>query len=58
MADAPTLSPEPSRSVLALARTLVAAARPWEPGGRGDFTWGVVESVDPESAGINPLHYK
>src|SRR5262249_12113355 len=29
MADAPTLSPEVSRSVLALARTLVAAARSW-----------------------------
>src|SRR5215472_537252 len=29
MADVPTLSPEVSRSVLALARTLVAAARGW-----------------------------
>jgi hypothetical protein len=29
MADAPTLSPELSRSVLVLARTLVAAARSW-----------------------------
>ena len=29
MSDAPTLSPEVSRSVLALARTLVAAARSW-----------------------------
>ncbi len=29
MADAPTLSPELSRSVLALARALVAAARSW-----------------------------
>jgi HEAT repeat protein len=29
MADAPTLSPEVSRSVSALARTLVAAARTW-----------------------------
>src|SRR5881394_986327 len=29
MADAPTLSPEASRSVSALARTLVAAARSW-----------------------------
>jgi len=29
MADAPTLSPEVSRSVSALARTLVAAARSW-----------------------------
>ena len=31
MADAPTLSPEVSRSVLALARTLVATARSWAP---------------------------
>src|SRR5436189_5882834 len=29
MADAPTLSPEASRSVSALARTLVTAARSW-----------------------------
>ena len=29
MADAPTLSPEVSRGVSALARTLVAAARSW-----------------------------
>jgi hypothetical protein len=134
MADAPTLSPEVSRSVLALARTLVAAARgralyppehpavrgsldrlhaaiadangeqicsfgvtpdtllvagvpsegrepvadgeaarglhdrdvmleeamrinTWEPDGRGDFTGAVVEAVDPEAAGIDPLKY-
>jgi putative nucleotidyltransferase with HDIG domain len=29
----------------------------WEPDGRGDFTWGVVEAVDPEAAGIDPLQY-
>ena len=29
----------------------------WEPDGRGDYTWAVVESVDPEVAGIDPLAY-
>jgi putative nucleotidyltransferase with HDIG domain len=29
----------------------------WEPGGRGDFPWAVVEAVDPEAAGIDPLQY-
>jgi putative nucleotidyltransferase with HDIG domain len=29
----------------------------WEPDGRGDFTWAVVEAVDPEAAGIDPLKY-
>jgi putative nucleotidyltransferase with HDIG domain len=29
----------------------------WEPDGRGDFTWAVVEAVDPETAGIDPLQY-
>jgi putative nucleotidyltransferase with HDIG domain len=29
----------------------------WEPNGRGDFTWAVVEAVDPETAGIDPLQY-
>ncbi len=29
----------------------------WEPDGRGDFTWAVVEAVDPEAAGIDPLQY-
>jgi hypothetical protein len=43
MADAPTLSPELSRS--------------GEPDGRGDFPWAVVEAVDPETAGIDPLKY-
>lgn len=93
MADAPTPSPELSRSVLVLARTLVAAARSGalyspehlavgasldhvraavrdavpleepmlvntrEPDGRGDFPWAVVEAVDPETAGIDPLQY-
>ena len=89
MADAPTLSPEVSRSVLALARTLVAAARSWalyppedpavrgsldglraviadvnggqingwEPDGRGDFTWAVIETADPEAACTDPPEY-
>jgi hypothetical protein len=134
MADAPTLSPAVARSVLAVARTLVAAARSWalyppehpvvrssldrlptairgangeqiigtlvrrktdaigvvtheppsdpfrpqvkvvrdrdgrlleesilvntwEPDGRGDFTWAVVEAVDPEAVDIDPLKY-
>lgn len=86
MADGPTLSPEVSRSVSALARTLVAALqrlvgllRPhlsrirdrapragaafdepvlvtaWEADGRGDYTWSMVEAVDPDEAGIEPL---
>ena len=29
----------------------------WEPDGRGDYTWAVVEAVDPEAAGIDPLQY-
>jgi len=29
----------------------------WEPDGRGDFMWAVVEAVDPEAAGIDPLKY-
>jgi putative nucleotidyltransferase with HDIG domain len=29
----------------------------WEPDGRGDFTWAVVEAVDPEAVGIDPLQY-
>ena len=29
----------------------------WEPDGRGDFTWAVVEAVDPDEAGIDPLRY-
>jgi hypothetical protein len=29
----------------------------WEPDGRCDFTWAVVEAVDPETAGIDPLAY-
>jgi putative nucleotidyltransferase with HDIG domain len=29
----------------------------WEPNGRGDYTWAVVEAVDPEVAGIDPLAY-
>jgi hypothetical protein len=29
----------------------------WEPNSRGDFTWAVIEAVDPEAAGIDPLTY-
>jgi putative nucleotidyltransferase with HDIG domain len=29
----------------------------WEADGRGDYTWAVVEAVDPEVAGIDPLQY-
>jgi putative nucleotidyltransferase with HDIG domain len=29
----------------------------WEPDGRGDFAWAVVEAVDPDEAGIDPLQY-
>ena len=29
----------------------------WEPDGRGDFTLGGVEAVDPEAVDIDPLKY-
>jgi HD-GYP domain-containing protein (c-di-GMP phosphodiesterase class II) len=29
----------------------------WERDGRGDYTWAVVEAVDPDVAGIDPLQY-
>jgi len=29
----------------------------WEPDGRGDFTWAVVEAVDPDAAGIDPIQH-
>ena len=29
----------------------------WESDGRGDYAWAVVEAVDPEVAGIDPLQY-
>ena len=29
----------------------------WEPDGRGDYTFAVVEAFDPETAGIDPLQY-
>jgi hypothetical protein len=29
----------------------------WEPDGRGEFSGGVVEAVDPDDAGIDPLQY-
>ena len=29
----------------------------WEPDGRGDYAWAVVEAVDPDAVGIDPLKY-
>jgi hypothetical protein len=29
----------------------------WEPDGRGDYTWAVVEAVDPDAVDIDPLQY-
>ena len=29
----------------------------WEPDSRGEFTWAVVEAVDPEAAQLDPLAY-
>ena len=29
----------------------------WEPNGRGDYTWAVVEAVDPEAVNVDPLQY-
>jgi putative nucleotidyltransferase with HDIG domain len=29
----------------------------WEPDGRGDFAWAVIEAVDPEAVNIDPLTY-
>ena len=29
----------------------------WEPDSRGDYPWAVVEAVDPDAAGIDPLQY-
>jgi putative nucleotidyltransferase with HDIG domain len=29
----------------------------WEPDGRGDYAWAVVEAVDPEAVGIDPLQH-
>jgi putative nucleotidyltransferase with HDIG domain len=29
----------------------------WEPDGRGDFRWAVVEAVDPDTVDIDPLSY-
>jgi putative nucleotidyltransferase with HDIG domain len=29
----------------------------WEPDTRGDYPWAVVEAVDPEAVGIDPLQY-
>jgi putative nucleotidyltransferase with HDIG domain len=34
-----------------------ALVNTWEPDGRGDYTWAVVEAVDPDAAGIDPLQY-
>jgi putative nucleotidyltransferase with HDIG domain len=35
----------------------MALVNTWEPDGRGDFRWAVVEAVDPDEAGIDPLQY-
>jgi len=53
MADAPTLSPEASRSDSALGRTLVAAARSC----RLYLEAQAVTPADPEAAGIDSLPY-
>ena len=29
----------------------------WEQDGRGDYAWAVVEAVDPDAAGIDPIQY-
>jgi putative nucleotidyltransferase with HDIG domain len=29
----------------------------WEPDGRGDYSWAVIEAVDPDAAGVDPLQY-
>jgi putative nucleotidyltransferase with HDIG domain len=29
----------------------------WEPDGRGNHPWAVLEAVDPETAGVDPLEY-
>jgi putative nucleotidyltransferase with HDIG domain len=29
----------------------------WEQDGRGDYTWAVVEAVDPDEAGVDPLQF-
>ena len=29
----------------------------WEAGPRGDFKWAVVEAVDPDTAGLDPLTF-
>jgi len=29
----------------------------WEPDSRGEYAWAVVEAVDPEASGIDPLQY-
>jgi hypothetical protein len=29
----------------------------WEPDGHGDFAWAVVEAVDPDTVGLDPLTY-
>ena len=34
-----------------------ALVNTWEPDDRGDFPWAVVEAVDPDVAGIDPLKY-
>jgi hypothetical protein len=46
MPEATPLSPELSRSMAT-----------WEPDGRGDFQYAVVEAVDPDAVAIDPLTY-
>ncbi|NUR56421.1 MAG: hypothetical protein HOQ29_18415, partial [Acidobacteria bacterium] len=29
----------------------------WEPDGRGDYAWAVVEAVDPDTVGLDPIAY-
>ena len=29
----------------------------WEPDSRGEYPWAVVEAVDPDASGIDPLEY-
>jgi putative nucleotidyltransferase with HDIG domain len=29
----------------------------WEPDSRGEYPWAVVEAVDPDAAGVDPLEY-
>jgi hypothetical protein len=50
------LPPDVSRSVAALTRALVAAARS-SAQARGDVPHAVVEAVDPDGVQLDPLSY-